>query len=76
MNEGCPLFRTAFLCCVLWQKCHIEDFILPRIVLKQELSPELDVFPLSATEQLGVNKSVINMLLKSSLKTQRLQHIF
>lgn len=36
----------------------------------------LDVFQLSATEQLGVNKSVINMLLKSSLKTQKLQHIF
>lgn len=36
----------------------------------------LDVFQLSATEQLGVNMSVINMLLKSSLKTQKLQHIF
>lgn len=76
MNEGCPVFRTAFLYCVLQQKCHVENFILPRIVLKWELSPVLDVFQVSATEQLGVNKSVINMLLKSSLKTQKLQHIF
>lgn len=36
----------------------------------------LDVFQLSATEQLGVNKSVINMLLKSSLKTKAPTYIF
>lgn len=49
---------------------------MPSTVLKWELCKEPDAFALSATEQLEVNKPVINALLKGSLKTQWLQHVF
>lgn len=70
MTENCLLIRTGALSCAFRQKCD-QVFILPGIVLKWEICCELDVLH-SDTEQLGVNKSVINVLLKGRLKTQRM----
>lgn len=50
--------------------------VLQCPVLKWELCYDPDAFALSGTEQLEVNKPVINTLLKGCLKTQWLQHMF
>lgn len=76
MNEDCLLIRTGVLSCIFRQKSVIF-YVFYCLALYLNGSSAMSLMLLhSDTEQLGVSKSLINVLLKSSLKTQWLQHIF